>query len=150
MTLELAISVCTLLIVVIAFLWGIYVYSRQMNAELFLEFTERYMTVMTSFSQACGEDCPIDIFETPPAANGRLTAATIRYLNLCSEEYYLYKRGFLSKHIWSIWEAEIKKTLRSELIRREWPVIRSAYLSFDEFQNFVDNELNIEQRKAIA
>ena len=68
-----------------------------------------------------------------------LSISILRYLNLCSEEYYLCKRGYLSKELWEIWEDELKRTLNSPLFVREWKDLRNEFLSYPEFLEFVDD-----------
>lgn len=136
--LEVVISIATLLVLVIGFGWGVHVYNRQMNAQLFLTFTERFEGVMASFSEALDGDCPIDIFFSPPPPSAPLTAALVRYLNLCSEEFYMWHGGYLSRRIWRVWERELERTLTSPLVKREWPRIRTVYEAFPEFGAFVD------------
>ncbi len=62
----------------------------------------------------------------------------LRYLNLCSEEFYLYKKKYLSSHIWRIWEAELKRTLSSPLVLREWAGLREEFRSYPEFLEYVE------------
>jgi hypothetical protein len=51
----------------------------------------------------------------------------VRYLNLCSEEYYLYKQKWLHKKLWGIWEKELIRTLRSPLFVREWKKLADEF-----------------------
>lgn len=118
-------------------LLAIYVYRRKMNSQVFLEFTRRYEEVMDRFPS----DAKIARLRSggePPAASPELAAAALRYLNLCSEEFYLWKRGYLSGDIWRIWEAELRRTLASPLYRREWLSLREEFSSFPEFVAYVE------------
>jgi hypothetical protein len=62
----------------------------------------------------------------------------LRYLNLSSEEYYLFKRGYLRADVWRIWEGEMVRTLRSPLLRREWTKLASEFVSYPEFSTYVE------------
>ncbi len=121
----------------ISFVLGIYVYRRKTNTQVFLEFTRRYDEVMRSF--------PVDARRArlhsggePPAVSDEISDAALRYLNLCSEEFYLWKRRYLSGDIWRIWESELKRTLASPLYRREWTRLRDEFSSFPEFAAYVE------------
>ena len=107
------------LIAAIGLIVGIVVYRRQSNAQVFLEYTKRYAQVMDRFP-GDARKAKLDLDAAPPPESEDLTYAALCYLNLCSEEYYLCKTGYLSKAIWRIWEDELKRTLRSPLFRREW------------------------------
>ncbi|MFN8583089.1 MAG: hypothetical protein U0163_19200 [Gemmatimonadaceae bacterium] len=113
------------------------IYRRQMNAQLFLAFTERYENIMGSFPPEARR-YRFDPVAEPPAASPELTLVVLRYLNLCSEEYYLRKTGHLDKDLWDIWEAELKRTVSSSLVAREWKELRTEFVSYPEFRDFVE------------
>ena len=112
-------------------------YRRQTNAQIFLEYTARYERVMASFPTS-GRRARFDLDGPPPAPNEELALAVLRYLNLCSEEFYLWHRGYLAKDVWAIWEDELLRTLRSPLVRREWKDLRKEFQSYPEFLEYVD------------
>jgi hypothetical protein len=74
--------------------------------------------------------------ELPPASE-QLTLCVLRYLNMSSEEYYLWKKKYIDKEVWEIWEHEIKRVIQSPLLRREWLHLAHEFNSYPEFQNFV-------------
>jgi hypothetical protein len=115
---------------------GVYVFRRQMNAQLFLEYTKRYDEVMRSYPSDL-RSARLHSGGEPPPESTELTAAVLGYLNLCSEEFYLWKRGYLSTDIWRIWEGEMRRTLASPLYRREWPKLRAEFATYDEFTRYV-------------
>ncbi len=140
MTLELIIQFGTLVSVAVG-LWGLIfgvkTYKRQSNAQIFLEYTGRYERVMESFP-AKAMSSRLSSEGEPPEESEMLTLAVLKYLNLCSEEFYLWKKKYLSKDIWQIWEAELKRTLSSPLYCREWPKIRVEFEAFPEFLKYIE------------
>lgn len=120
-----------------AVLVALIAYKRQTNAQLFLAYTSRYQEVMDSFPPGC-RGSRLDSYGEPPSPSEDLTLAVLRYLNLCSEEFYLCREGYLSKGVWNIWEAELKRTLASPLVRREWALIKNEFAAYPEFLDFVD------------
>jgi hypothetical protein len=71
-----------------------------------------------------------------PGANDELSLSALKYLNLCSEEFYLQKKGYLAQDIWNIWETEIKRTLGTPLFVGEWTKLKCEFKSYPEFQSF--------------
>jgi hypothetical protein len=116
---------------------AIRVYRRQCNVQVFLEYTKRYTDIMNMFP-AEARKARLDMFGEAPPKSDELSLAVLRYLNLCSEEFYLCKRKYLSKHVWKIWEAELKRTLTSTLVRREWTRLREEFHSYPEFVAYVE------------
>jgi len=130
-------TLLSVLVAVFGLILGIRTYKRQTNAQVFLEYTGRYERIMESFpADALGARLSADA--DPPAQSTALTLATLRYLNLCSEEFYLWKKGYLSLDVWRIWEDELKRTLKSKLVRREWNQLKTEFRSYGDFVEFVD------------
>src|SRR5205085_11922367 len=73
-----------------------------------------------------------------PAPSKELTLCVLRYLNLSSEEFYLYRGGYLRRDVWVMWEGELKRTLRSPLLAREWRTLKSEFVSYPEFARYVE------------
>ena len=140
MSFDVLVQVCTLLSIafgVIAFFWGVRSYNRQMTAQVFIEYTKRFDEIMQSFPpNAWG--ARLNSGESTPEDSNEISASALRYLNLCAEEYFLYKSGYLSKHVWGIWEAELKRTLRTPLYIREWKRLGNEFQAYPDFLSYVD------------
>jgi hypothetical protein len=59
-------------------------------------------------------------------------------LNLCSEEYYLYRRGRIDSETWSIWRDGIEEVLRAPWLRQTWSRMRHEYAYYEPFCAFLD------------
>ncbi len=150
MTNEQILAYATLLLVLVTavgVLAGFVVYSRQCNAQVFLEYTKRYSEIMNKFPPD-SRRARLDLFVEPPAASEELSLAVLRYLNLCSEEFYLCQKRYLSKNVWRIWEAELKRTLCSPLVLREWKTLRAEFVSYPEFLDYVASAQGSDSRSA--
>jgi hypothetical protein len=128
----------SILVAVAAFLWGVKSYRDQMNAQLFLEFTRRFEEVMQSFPKNVWSS-RLNIEGKPPPKSKAVSLSALRYLNLCSEEYYLRQKRWLYRETWEIWERELLRTLQTPLFLREWKTLSSEFESYPEFKEYVDN-----------
>ncbi|MGF1571112.1 MAG: hypothetical protein ACFCVD_24050 [Nodosilinea sp.] len=118
-------------------IWQNSKYNRkQWNLNAFTYYTNRYESIMDSFPQ----DAFIVRFdlESHVKSSQDLRLAALKYLNMTSEEYYLWKDGYLDEKLWKIWLHEIKRTLETPLFIREWQNLRAEFASYPEFSNFVD------------
>ena len=123
---------------IVTIIVGIVIYWRQSNTQIFFEYTKRYDEIMESFPHEA-RVARLTYKGGLPDQSEELSVAILRYLNLCSEEYYLYKKGYLAKDLWGIWEDELKHTLKNPLFVREWKTLRTQYISYPEFIKFVEN-----------
>ena len=129
------------LIAIGTFGFGIRTFKRQMNAQAYLEYTKRYDQIM----EALGPDCRFDLNSVKVDKDTKL--AVLRYLNLCSEEYYLYSQKYLANDLWQYWGNELERTLCTPLFREAWKSLKSEFDSFVDFQKYVENaqrESNVE------
>jgi hypothetical protein len=124
---------------VITFRWGVISYKNQMNAQLFLEFTKRYDEILQSFPRTA-RSARFNLEGPPPGESEELTLSILQYLNLCSEEFYLYKKGWLDEKVWKIWEEELVRTLRAPLLMREWKKLAREFNAYSAFRDYVDRK----------
>jgi len=126
-----------IIIGVVTFVWGVTSYKNQMNAQLFLEFTRRFEEVMQSFPQNAWA-ARVNSVESLPQESEELTLSVLRYLNLCGEEYYLYKKGWLDRRMWDLWKGELERTMRTPLFVREWRKLSKEFDTYPAFKEFVE------------
>ena len=135
------VGVVTLIVGVAALLRDTKIHQDQRNAQLFLEFTKRFEEVMQSFPQNAWS-ARLDIEKAPPPRSKALSLGVLRYLNLCSEEFYLCEKGWLHMDIWKIWEDELLRTLQTPLFVREWQHLCREFESYPEFKEYVEEAQN--------
>ena len=114
----------------------LHIYRRQMNAQIIMKYTERYEHILDQFP-ADALRARFDANVLPPESS-QLTLCVLKYLNLCSEEFYLTTHGYLSKSLWHIWESDLKRIIGSPLLQREWLALRAEFLSHQEFLEYVE------------
>lgn len=140
MTLQLGMQIATLISIILGFLGLINTinnYRRQMNAQIFMKYTERYERILDQFPQ----DALAARFDAKvlPPQSLQLRLCVLKYLNLCSEEHYLTKHGYLAESLWRIWEGDLKRIIGSPLLQREWPFLRAEFLSHQNFLEYVED-----------
>ena len=119
------------------------IHRRQMNAEVFMKYAERYEQIMSCFPENAFR-ARFSMSEELPPASPQLTLAVLRYLNLSSEEFYLWKKKYVADEVWKIWEHELIRILQSPLLRREWQELESEYQSYQEFLDFVNRAQRVQ------
>jgi hypothetical protein len=116
-------------------------YKGQMNAQIFIDLNQRYDDICKDFPRDAWTS-RFNLESVLPEPSDELTLCMLRYLNLSSEEFYLYKRKYIRREVWKIWEGELLRTLRSPLLRREWKILASEFISYPEFFNYVEEIQN--------
>ncbi len=138
--LQISVQITTLISVVVGFVSLISTinnFRRQTNVQILMKYTERYEHILDQFPPDA-LSTRFDSTSLPPPPSPRLTLSVLKYLNLCSEEFYLWRKHYLSEDIWNIWESDLKRMIGSPLLRREWQSLRREFLSHPTFLQFVD------------
>jgi hypothetical protein len=139
MTLGTVLQLATLVSVLVgifSLINGMWTIRRQMTLQVVMKYTERYDQIMDTFPQRESIFDP-NAGNLPERSSG-LTVSVLKYLNLCSEEFYLKRRKYFSKDVWEIWESDMNRMLSSALIRREWEFIKQEFYSHREFFVYVN------------
>ncbi len=110
---------------------------RTLTGLVFMKYTERYEQVMAAFPPGVSAT-RIDSSGQIPELTEELKLSLLRYFNLCSEEFSLWKKKYLENDIWKMWEAELQRTLSTPLYRRAWQVLRKEFESYPDFCKYVD------------
>ena len=132
-------NVAAVLVAVVA----IFVALRGVRDELwmitFAEYTNRYAMIMDGLPfEARRPGGNFDLDQLQPSERERVLGAMRRYLNLCSEEFYLHGRGKIDKKTWSIWKTGIRDTIRLPCFHGSWSLLRVEYDYFPDFCAFMD------------
>lgn len=109
---------------------------RQWHVGVFTTYTKRYECIMESFPKNAYR-LRFDFYSNVPPSE-ELSLAVLKYLNLISEEFYLWREHYIDDKLWKIWEKEIKRTLRSPVVIREWKELKHEFEAFPEFCKFVN------------
>jgi hypothetical protein len=114
---------------------------RQLNAQMFIEFSRRFEDLLRLFPTEAwlanrnpGQPLP------PPSQE--LTDCTLYCIQFIADVYYLHKGGYISKQLWLIWEREIKRTLRGPLFEREWEGVSPEFSHDPSFIQYINTLTN--------
>jgi hypothetical protein len=111
----------------------------QLWLQMFSEYTRRYQEIVRDLppeSRDPDSDFSFDALDA--TTKGRTLNAVRGYLNLCSEEYYLYRRGRIDKETWAIWRDGIEEVFRLPWLRDTWEGVRHEYAYYEPFCTFLD------------
>ena len=117
------------------------------NLEVFLAFTNRFDTISKDLPLPLRMSKPIlfdgkDIAEIDKQYqlnailnDPALPSAVLRYLNLCSEEYYFSKemQGYVSTEVWHHWRQGMAEYMKESLFAIVWDKVADDFLALEPF-----------------
>ena len=109
---------------------------RQLNAQMFIEFSRRFEDLLRLFPTEAWLANRNPMQPLPPPSQ-ELTDCTLYCVQFIADVYYLRKTGYIPKSLWALWEREIARTLSGRVFEREWTKIRSEFSHDSEFLHFL-------------
>ena len=110
---------------------------RQLNAQMFIEFSRRFEDLLRLFPTEAwlanrnpGQPLP------PPSQE--LTDCTLYCIQFIADVYYLHKGGYISRHLWLLGEREFSRTLRGPLFQREWDRLAPEFSHDPAFLQYIN------------
>jgi hypothetical protein len=121
---------------------------RQLNAQMFIEFSARFQELLRLF--------PTDAWlanlnpsrPLPPQSQD-VRDCTLYCIQLIADVYHLHQAGYISKRLWRLWEREIRHTITGPVFRREWEEISAEFTNNPDFFRYVNTLIHSKRQIAI-
>jgi len=99
--------------------------NQKMEKELFKEFNERYDKLNDDLSKldTVGNLSQLKEIKSNRDVNKTMYNVLMDYFNLCSEQYYWYKRNRISQEIWDSWYSGMMFYYNS------FPIVKEVWLN---------------------
>jgi len=110
---------------------------RQLNAQMFIEFSGRFEALLRLFPTEAWL-ANRDPRQPLPASSQELTDCTLYCMQFIADVFYLHKGGYVSKNLWFLWEREIRRTLCGRLFQREWERVAPEFSHDVEFLSYIN------------
>ena len=133
-----AVSVLTLIITTTALIVTIHHFKKQLQLNFFADYTKRYQEILLKFPEGINE-AGFEISQQPDDVRERTLRYIRAYFDLCSEEYYLWKKGNLDGETWREWETGIRFAFSKPAFREAWQILSLDTIYYGEFSRFVED-----------
>jgi hypothetical protein len=110
---------------------------RQLNAQMFIEFSGRFQELLREFPTEAWLANRNPARPMPPSSQ-QLTDCTLYTIQFIADVYYLHKGGYISKNLWILWEREIKNTLTGPVFQREWEGVSAEFAHSRDFVHYIN------------
>lgn len=124
----------------VGIIWGLYLNWRALQTQVAMEFYGRVSDILRRMpsEMRLAKYSGQRFARLSEDQKTAVALSLIEYLNLCSEEFALYRSGRLGTDMWNVSRAEIERNFLSPLWRDVWTHIRTEYESTKEFLTYVD------------
>lgn len=114
--------------------------NEQTKHNFFADYTKRYQDIILNFPENINED-DFKLKKLKSDAYEQTMRYMRVYFDLCSEEYFLYKKKFLDKDVWREWKEGMEVAFNKPAFNQAWKIVTEKSIFYKDFQNFVNNDL---------
>lgn len=118
-------------------IWTVYSASRQLRVQNFAIYTKRYQEILGKLPESTHHDT-IELTNFDAQKHEEAIRAMRMYFDLCFEEFWLWKEGYLDKSMWSLWGEGIRTAMSRRIFQQAWAVIRETSVYGQPFVNFIN------------
>ncbi len=107
---------------------------RQLNAQMFIEFSGRFQQLLRMFPK---DAWLANLNPALPPPSQELTECVMYCFHYVADVYYLHRGGYVSVPLWRLWEREIKRTLIGPVFQRELDGVATQFYIDSEFLQYL-------------
>ena len=100
----------------------------QTRKMFFAEYTKRYQEIIINM--------PDNVFAGTASINDTTLKYMRLYFDLCSEEYHLWRQGFVKDKVWELWVEGMQIETDHDIFHNAWDAIKKEYNS--DFRNYFE------------
>jgi hypothetical protein len=109
---------------------------RQLNAQMFIEFSGRFQQLLRMFPKEAWL-ANLNPSRPLPPPSQELTECVMYCFHFVADVYYLHRGGYVSVRLWRLWEREIKRTLTGPVFQRELDGVATQFYIDSEFLQYL-------------
>jgi hypothetical protein len=109
---------------------------RQLNAQMFIEFSNRFQQLLRTFPKEAWLANHTASLPLPPSSS-ELTECTLYCIHFVADVYYLHRGGYVSAKLWRLWERDIKRTLTGPVFQRELRAVETEFSQDSDFLGYL-------------
>ena len=129
-----------MLVTVIALIFTVWQFRKQLKLTFFADYTKRYQEIMLNLPESIYQD-NFSYNNLDEKERKDFKRYMRIYFNLCSEEYHLHHVGDLDKKVWKEWKEGIKYSFSKPAFQEGWKKFGKDKEYYKDFYNFMINEI---------
>ncbi len=112
--------------------------NEQIKHDFFAEYTKRYQEIILHFPENINEN-KFSYEKLEKEVKDRTMRYMRVYFDLCSEEYFLHKKGVLDEDVWKEWQEGMISAFNKPAFKIAWKQVTQDSDFYKEFKDFVNS-----------
>ena len=135
------VSTVGMLVTAVALWFTVSSFKKQLQLNFFADYTKRYQEIILNFPERINEE-NFKIQTLDEKEKNKTLRYMRAYFDLCSEEYFLWRKGNIDNETWREWESGIKFAFSKSAFREAWEILRLDTIYYGEFTDFVNSAIS--------
>ena len=114
------------------------IFNEQLKLNFFADYTKRYQEIILNFPENINKE-DFDYNDLPKEIKNKTLRYMRTYFDLCSEEFDLWREGYIEDRIWKNWKGGIEFAFSKKAFRDAWKIISLDTIYYPEFSKWVDS-----------
>ena len=111
-------------------------HRRQINAQMFIEFSARFQSVLRTLPPEAWLQGTNGHRPLPPPSE-ELTKTSLQWFHLVASLFHLRREKYISNDLWRPSQLGLKRILGNPLLQREWFAIEATFEHYPEFCSYI-------------
>jgi len=130
-------AVAGVVFTIIALLISINQFKKQLQLTFFSDYTKRYQKICLNFPESINQD-EFDFENLQPDIKDKTLRYMRAYFDLCSEEYFLHKKGSIDNKTWKEWKSGIEYAFSKTAFAHAWKIVNLDTHYYPDFIDFIN------------
>lgn len=113
-------------------------FKKQLQLSFFADYTKRYQEITLNFPESINESS-FRLDQLDDKERNKTLRYMRAYFDLCSEEYYLWKRGNIDAATWAEWKSGIEFAFGKPAFQQAWQLLQLDTIYYGAFSQFVSD-----------
>lgn len=145
-TLLLVATIIGLIITIVNNRKQLQIFNEQLKLNFFADYTKRYQEIILNFPENINEDS-FDFEKLSKEERNKTLRYMRAYFDLCSEEFDLWKAGYIEQRIWGNWKMGIEFAFSKKAFKDGWKLISLDTIYYPDFVKWIDMVVKSDREK---
>ena len=134
------VSIIGVFITAVALFFTVRSFQKQLQLNFFSEYTRRYQEITLNLPESINEE-DFDYDSLSPDIKDKTMRYMRAYFDLCSEEYFLKRKGSIDNETWSEWETGMKFAFSKSAFQQAWKMLQLDTIYYGDFSKLVNESI---------
>jgi hypothetical protein len=112
-------------------------FNKQLKLNFFADYTRRYQEIILNFPMTINKKS-FNYDDLPTDEKNKTLRYMRAYFDLCSEEFDLWRTGYIEDRIWKNWNERIELTFSKQAFMDAWEIISRDTIYNPDFTNWIN------------